>query len=123
LVRGSQVNPRTICKPEEGCLDRPEMFLQFNGAHIGNRITNMKITVTQDEVDCGSRKITEEVTLSKYSDFEQFSFHNIVEKLREKLDLDVYLRIHVINNFTFDDDLVETDADINLREQEMEEGQ
>lgn len=116
MVRGSLINPKTICKPKEGCLDRPEMFQQFNGAHIGNRITNMKITVTGDEVDCGSRKIIEEVTLSKYNDFEQFSFSNVVEKLREKLEPEVYLRIHVINNFTFDDDLYETDADLNLRE-------
>jgi hypothetical protein len=30
----------------------------------------MKITVTQDKVDCGDRKIVEEIHLRKYGDFE-----------------------------------------------------
>ena len=72
---------------------------------MGNRITNIKITVTQDEVDSGSRRIVEEVQLNKYHDFEQFSFQNIVDKMRQKLDPEIFLRIHVINNFTFDDEI------------------
>jgi hypothetical protein len=61
--------------------------------------------------------------LEKYRDFEQFSLENIVRKMRENLDKDVYLRLHIINNFTFDDDVLESDADLMMREQEMEDGQ
>ena len=41
---------------------------------LSYKITSMKITVTQNKVDCGDRKIVEEVHLRKYGDFEQFSF-------------------------------------------------
>ena len=74
----------------------------------------MKITITQDKVDCGHRKIIEEIMLDKYSDFECFSFKQIVQKLRESLEPDVFLRIHVINNFTYDEDIYETEADMML---------
>ena len=30
---------------------------------IGNQITALKITITQDDIDCRQRKIVEEVTL------------------------------------------------------------
>ena len=81
----------------------------------------MKITITQDKVDCGHRKIIEEIMLDKYSDFESFSFKNVVNKMRDSLEKDIFLRIHVINNFTFDEDNFETEADMMLKEREMEE--
>lgn len=59
----------------------------------------MKITITQDKVDCGDRKITEEIHLRKYDDFEQFSFTDCIKKLRGNLDEEVNLRIHLINDF------------------------
>ena len=39
------------------------------------------------------------------------------------MEPDVFLRIHVINNFTFDEDYFETEADMMLKEREMEENQ
>ena len=47
----------------------------------------------------------------------------MVEKMRQKLDPEIFLRIHVINNFTFDDEIFDTDADMMMKEQEMEDGQ
>jgi len=44
-----------------------------------------------------------------------------VSKLRDSLEKDVFLRIHLINNFTFDEDYFETEADMMLKEREMEE--
>ena len=37
-------------------------------------------------MDCGDRKIVEEIHLRKYDDFEQFSFSDCVKKLRGNLD-------------------------------------
>ena len=70
LARGSFVKPSALCGPGDSCLDRPFIYQQFNGALLGHRITNMKVTITQDKVDCGHRKIQEEVMLDKYKDFE-----------------------------------------------------
>ena len=61
--------------------------------------------------------------LDKYKDFEQFSFKNIIQKLRENTDDDVYLRVHMINNFTFEDDNGYTEADLMMQERELEENQ
>ena len=41
--------------------------------------------------------------------------------MRENVDDDVFLRIHMINNFTFDEDHMQTEADIMMQEREMEE--
>lgn len=41
---------------------------------VGNQISAQKITITQDEIDSGVRKIVEEVQLDKYNDFEIFTF-------------------------------------------------
>ena len=83
----------------------------------------MKITITQDTVDCGTRKIVEEVKLDKYNDFECFTFSSFVKQLREKLDKDVYLRIHLINNFTFDKESTLTEEERMEKEQDMEDSQ
>ena len=115
------MKPNALCKPGESCLDRPYYYQQFNGALLGNRVTCMRITITQDKVDCGHRKIIEEVMLDKYKDFEQFSFKQVVSKLRDSLEKDVFLRIHLINNFTFDEDYFETVDGMMLKERGMQE--
>lgn len=69
---------------------------------MGSHLLNMKVTITHDRIDCGTRKIIEEVNLDKYYDFELFSLSQVVENMRHKLESEVYLRIHLICNFTFD---------------------
>ena len=46
---------------------------------MGDTISSVKITITQDTVDCGTRKIVEEINLKKYNDFEQFKFSDFVK--------------------------------------------
>lgn len=83
----------------------------------------MKITITQDKVDCGDRKIVEEIQLRKYDDFEQFSFSECVKKLRGNLDDGISLRVHLINDFQFVDksDLMHREQNRAQIEAEMEE--
>ena len=54
-------------------------------------------------VDCGDRKIVEEVMLTKYSDYEMFSLKETVNQLKKNLDEAVFLRIHIINNIVYKD--------------------
>lgn len=68
------MKPTIACNPGESYIDVPEFYQYLNKGMIGNLITAQKITITQDEIDCGKRKIVEEVTLDKYNDFEMFSF-------------------------------------------------
>lgn len=42
---------------------------------MGGNISNLKITITQDRVDSGIRKIVEEVMLDKYYDYELFTLN------------------------------------------------
>ena len=59
--------------------------------------------MTRDLVDSGERKIVEEVMLSKYSDYEVFSFSECVTQLQRNLDDDVFMRLHLINNLVYKD--------------------
>ena len=79
LIRGTTVNPQCVCNPTEPCLDRPDFFHQFNSASMGARISTMKITITQDVVDSGTRKIVEDIQVKKYSDYEVFSFGDVIK--------------------------------------------
>lgn len=63
----------------------------------------MKITISSDKVDSGRRKVVEEIILDKFNDFEMFSLSQLVNKLREKLEKDIYLRVHFINNLSYED--------------------
>lgn len=74
----------------------------FNGQMMGSDLSNQKITITQDIVDCGVRKVHEEINVSKYNDYEVFSFSQLVYLLRQNLEPDVYLRIHMIQSFSYD---------------------
>ena len=66
LVRGGYVQPTIACYPGESFIDVPEFYQYLNKGMIGNQITALKITITQDEIDCRQRKIVEEVTLCMY---------------------------------------------------------
>lgn len=74
LVRGYRVQPEYVCFPGESCVDLPEFNQLFNGQMMGSDLTNLKITITSDLVDCGARRVQEEVTCDKYNDYEAFSF-------------------------------------------------
>jgi hypothetical protein len=50
-------------------------------------------------VDCGERKINEEIMLSKYKDLEEFSFRDVVGKL--SANVDCFLRVHLITNLLY----------------------
>jgi hypothetical protein len=41
--------------------------------------------------------------------------------MRDSLEPDVFLRLHILNNFTFDEEGFETEADQMLKERELEE--
>lgn len=123
LVRGDRVQPETVCYPCEGCPERPDFSQMFNGVMMGGGLMNLKVTVTQDLVDCGLRKVVEEVAVDKYHDYEAFTFSQVVQQLRAKLDSEVYLRIHLISCFTFDRKFElahSVDEEIRQRESVME---
>lgn len=61
--------------------------------------------------------------LQKFRDFECFSLSQFVNKMRENLDPEVFLRIHFINSITFDRQIQfahSIDEEIKRREQIME---
>jgi len=60
LVDGSKVKPRFISKPGESCVDKVDYYQVFNGA-LMDSMRNVKVTLTQDLVDSGKRKIVEEI--------------------------------------------------------------
>ena len=84
-------------------MDIDDYYQLFNGQIYGRNITTMKITISQDRVDSGRRKIVEEIVLDKFNDYEVFSLSQVVNKLREKLEKDIYLRVHLINNISYED--------------------
>ena len=61
----------------------------------------MKITVTRDITDSGERNIVEEINLKKYADFEAFTLSQVVQALRDNLNDDIVLRVHLINNIIY----------------------
>ena len=67
------MEPTIACYPGESYIDIPEFYQFLNKGMAGCHITAQKITITQDDIDCGARKIVEEVQLDKYNDFEIFS--------------------------------------------------
>lgn len=78
LVRGSAVKPTMVAQQGESSIDRPEFYMLFNKLLHGYHVNALKITVTRDIVDCGDRKIVEEVMLKKFSDYEMFSLKEVV---------------------------------------------
>lgn len=123
LIRGGYVQPTVACFPGESYVDIPEFYQFLNKGMVGNQISSQKITITQDEIDSGVRKIVEEVQLDKYNDFEIFTFQDVVKKLRKNLDSeDVVLRIHQITNITYDSRVPsETEEERYLKSLEMED--
>lgn len=81
-MRGGYVEPTIACYPGESFIDIPEFYQFLNKGMAGSHITAQKITITQDDIDCGVRKIVEEVQLDKYNDFEIFSLQDVIKKLR-----------------------------------------
>jgi len=69
---------------------------------MGSDLTNLRITISQDHTDCGNRKICEEIIVDKYNDYEVFSFSQLVYALRQKLDPEIFLRIHMIQSYSYD---------------------
>ena len=123
LIKGDRVQPITVCNSLEGCIEKPEFYQQFNGVVMGSALTNLKISISQDMVDSGQRKIVEEIVLQKFRDFECFSLSQFVSKMRENLDPDIFLRIHFVNSITFDRQIQfahSIDDEIKRREQIME---
>ena len=80
----------------------------------------MKFTVTRDRVDAGERKIVEEVTLSKYKDLEEFSFREVIDKLRANVDC--FMRVHLITNLLYKDSVTRLETMMAIDE-ELEENQ
>lgn len=65
----------------------------------------------------------EEVVLDKYNDFEMFSLHDVVGKLRKNLDsADVILRVHQISSLCYENKGPgETEEERYMRNMEMED--
>ena len=124
-MRGGYVKPTIVCNPGESFIDIPEFYQYLNKGMIGNLITAQKITITQDEIDCGKRKIVEEVSLDKYNDFEMFSLQDVIKKLRSNLDSEeVVLRVHQITSLCYDNNAPsETEEERYMKSLEMEDQQ
>ena len=88
---------------------------------MGSRISTMKITITQDVVDSGTRKIVEDIQVKKYSDYEVFSFSQVIKQMRRKLDPEVFLRVHMIYNLTYDLNVFESERVRADKEQYLED--
>lgn len=121
IIRGGKVNPEIYCKQGELCVDRPEYYTVFNKAILGTHCENIKYTITQDTVDCGLRKIVEEIKLCKYNDYEVFTFSQFIKEMRKKLEDDIFLRVHIVNNYTFDRENTLTVEQIQDIEHDMDE--
>ena len=109
-----------VAREHESAVDVPQFHVLFNQALLGRHLNAMKFTVTRDTVDCGERKIVEEITLSKYKDLEEFSFREVVDKLRANVDC--FLRIHLISNLLYKDSVTRLETMIAIDE-ELEENQ
>lgn len=118
LLRGATVKPAMIAREHESAVDVPQFHVLFNQGLLGRHINAMKFTVSRDKVDCGERKIVEEVTLSKYKDLEEFSFREVIDKLRANINC--FMRVHFITNLLYKDSVTKLGTLMQMDE-ELEE--